>query len=568
MKKILFGLLLFSACTTSRQSTKVITNKETSGIVSLAVMPTSFTTDSVRPFVLDSLSHTVYVTPRFINGVAMDSWPVLQAASDFVMKTVGWRLKLAVGDYYISQPWMLCWLQGNEYVTVTYDIQGACYAMNAQPGYTSNIKPMFKDAPAIVMQLNKGTRIQDLTVEGLYTFPTGLNQIQVDTLRFDEWTDGQCADNRTAPYVGIVIDPFSDPAYFGSVWPRYSRLASYYVPGMSRSGSTAVTITGCAITKFVVGILVTGGWQYNGELINVAHNRIQNVKVCYAYSQAQSKANILEDLMSWGSQHTIVDGVNYGFTHNDASTAPFIDKMNLAGWTHQILNVYASTFPLSVKRVYAEGVFRVGIVRGLAGAHFDDMQIDFPNADPGLPSPDFYYAGYATTWTGGMLRQYNTRATRIVMDFPTNTFNGVMFNMPPIAWNGSAGGATPNMNSFVNCPMYYWKLTASQVLNSSNTNVYDLRTGVSGIDTLHVDKNTFNGWLDCNTVPTGLVVNDLLVTPKQCGDQYTTITTPNYTVGYVTSVVGKRIYLYGIGVGFHDGDIVVSPIHYGLKPLQ
>lgn len=539
MKKLLLGMFLVITCISSRAST-----------------------DSVQPFKIDTLTRTVYVSPR----KGGDSWPVLQAASDFCNTTLGYKIKLSQGNYYTSRPWMLCFLIGNNYSTVTYDIQGCTYAMNSQPGYTSNIIPQFTDAPAIIMQLNKGTRIQDITLQGLYRFPNTLNQTQVDTLRFDQWTDGICADNRTAPYAGIVIDPFSDPAYFGTVYPKYTRLLSYYAPGMSLGGSTAITVTGCGITNFVLGVLVTGGWQQNGELINFAHNKIQDVKVCYAYSQAQSKANILEDLMVWGSEHTIVDGVNYGFNHGDASTAPFVDKMNVAGWCHQLFNVYTLSFPFSAKRIYAEGLFKIGIVQGRAGTHFDDFQIDFAGEDPGLPSPDFWYAGYATTWTNCMLRQYNTRPTRLVLDNPANTFEGGCMNAPPIIWSGSAGGSNPWLPSFKNVAMFYWSGSASRTLNSDPTYVYDIRQGIQGWDTVHVDRKTFNGYLACPNTVTGIAVNELIGCSKQFEDQYKAITGANYPVGYVTSVVGNKIYLSNIGVGFHDGDIIPA-LHYTIRPL-
>ncbi|HMH24556.1 MAG TPA: hypothetical protein VK563_22400, partial [Puia sp.] len=507
-----------------------------------------------QTFLPDTLGHRIFVKP-VKDG---DSWPVLQSAADFCKQHVGYKIILGQGDFHISRPWELFWQQGKDYITVTYDIQGACYAMNAQPGYTSNIIPEYTDAPAIIMQDNKGTRIQDITIQGKYNFPLGLNQIQVDTLHFNEWNDHKCADNRTAPYAGIVIDPFSDPDYFGTVWPEYARMARCYVKGMSRNGSTAITITGCAITNFVVGLQETGGWQYNGELINVAHNRIQSCKVEIAWSQAQSKANIVSDLMVWGNTHTVFDGVNYGFTHNDASTSPFIEKVNIAGNCHQIFNVYASTFPLSAKQIYAEGLFKFGIVRGLVGAHFDDVQIDYQNADPGSPSPDFYYAGYATTWTGGMQRLYNTRPSRIVLDFPTNTFLGMTFNAPPVCWNGSG-----NLPQFNNCSMFYWYGTMTGVLSS---NAYDNRAYLGGQDTLHVNRSTFNGWFISGMPVTGLEVGDLLVCTKQFEDDYHTITGSNYPLGFVTAIAGRKISLSNIGWGFHEGDII-TPVHYKIKPL-
>jgi len=103
---------------------------------------------------------------------AGEEWRQLAGAAirfDFCKQHGGYKIILAQGDFHISRPWELFWQQGKDYVTVTYDIQGCGYAMNAQPDHTSNIIPEFTDAPAIIMQNNKGTRIQDITLQGSTT---------------------------------------------------------------------------------------------------------------------------------------------------------------------------------------------------------------------------------------------------------------------------------------------------------------------------------------------------------------------------------------------------------------
>lgn len=565
MKKLL-PLLLLAACSTTRYVPPVIApDPEVPPIVDTPVIryvhdtikiiqhDTVATTNLVfQTFYSDTVGHTIFVQPAKVG----DSWPALQAASDFCKVHGGYKIVLGQGDFHISRPWELFWLNDGDYVTVTFDIEGCGYAMNAQPAYTSNIIADFTDAPAIVMQNNKGTRIQDITLRGKYVFCDHLNQIQVDTLAFREWTDGYCSDTRTTPYTGIMIDPFSDPKYFDDQGaPMYARLAKYYVPGMSRNGSTAIMIAGVSVTNFVVGVVEGGGWQYNDELISIENCRIQSCKVIVAWSQAQSKVNSVKNLMVWGNTHTVFDGVNYGLTHTDASTAPFIEKVNIAGNCHQIFNVYASTFPLSAKQIYAESLFKIGIVRGLAGTHFEDFQIDYQNAAPGSPSPDAYYQGYATTWDGGFMRLYNTRASRIILDFPTNSFRGVMFNAPPIAWNTS--GQLPD---FSNCSMFYggWP---SSVLSSTG---YDVRTYLGGQDTLHVDRSTFDGWFNSVVPVVGLAVGDVLVCTHVFEDQGDGIIGSNYPIGFVTAIEGNRVSLSNVGWGFHTGD-VIAPVHYSIK---
>ena len=83
-----------------------------------------------------------------------------------------------------------------------------------------------------------------------------------------------------------------------------------------------MTISGCNIHNYEVGILLSPSNQQNGELIYVNDNEIDNCKVAYATTQAQAKGNKVTDLKVWGGVHTIFDGTNYGFYHGDGSCFP------------------------------------------------------------------------------------------------------------------------------------------------------------------------------------------------------------------------------------------------------
>lgn len=480
----------------------------------------------------------------------------------------GGRIVLTIGNYPISRPWVLAQLNstGSDYNLIGFNVVGEAYAFCTQPGYTVNILPQYTDAPAIVMQGNKGTLIENLNIVGLHKWPLSLNQIQVDTLSFNEWNDHICADNRTASYTGIVIDPFSDPVYFNNQGaPVYSRLSQYYIPGMSRNGSTGIRVTGCSISQFVVGILITGGWQYNGELISIDHNSIDNCKVACAWSQAQSKDNVIDFLKVWGNTHTVFDGVNYGLTHNDASTCPYISHVNVAQFCHQLVNIYSSNFSTSMRDVFAEGVFKVGRVNGFAGTLMDNMQITFPNWWGNLPSPDFYYAGYNTTWILPTLKIYNNLPTRIVLDFPTNTFEGGSMNAPPIIWNTYTDPKNGQFARFRNVGMGYYMGGGSSVLDS---NGYDVggRHYLGGTHRIHINRANFIGWfLASHGTAKVLSIDDLLVcNSKRYEDQNNSLVGSNYTLGYVTAVVGDTVKLRNMGVGIHEGEWQ-APVYYIIK---
>lgn len=487
----------------------------------------------------DSTAKTLLFNPLSAGG---DSYPMLQAAVDFCIVNPGYRIHLNAGDFHISHPLIVAKVYGADYGTVAIDLEGSVNAKNTNQAYTTNIFADFTDGFCIGLQLNKGTQIRNIHFGGRFAFPNTLGAVQVDTLRAEQWTDGICRDNRTSPYAAIVIDPFGDPATFTGSYQMYPGLESYYLPGMSRNGSTAINISGCSIYDFVVGVLVTGGFQYNGELINLSDSRIDNCKVCYAYSQAQSKANTVTDLMVWGGVRTIFDGLNYGFGHNDASTAPFIDVMNIAGNVYQLFDVFASTFPLSAKMVYAESMFKIGTVRGLAGAHFDDFQIDFPHAGGGVPSPDFIYQGTNTLWTACMLRLYNGQPSRLILDCPDNTFIGGSMNAPPVVWNTSNQLAT-----FQNVGMQY---TGAPSLNTNN---YDWQ-GAIDKTVIHVNRADFTGWYIASQI---VSPGDLLVTGRPFEPPVQMITGSNYPVGVVNSISGDTVRLQNIGVGIHDGETIL-----------
>lgn len=472
----------------------------------------------------------------------------------------GGRIVFTIGNYPISRPWILAQINstGSDYNLIGFNVVGETYAFSTQPGYTVNILPQYTDAPAIIMQGNKGTLIENLNILGKYTFPLGLNQVQVDTLTFAQWRD-ECADNRTAAYVGISIDPFSDTMYMYG-YPKYQRLLPYYISGMSRSGSTGIKITGCSASQFVVGILSSGAWQYNGELIDINHCSLNNCKVAYACSQAQAKCNKLEFIEVWGNCHTAVDGVNYGMGHTDASTCPYISKFNIAQACHQFVNIYSKNFSTSIRDVFMESTFKIGIVNGLEGTLMDNVQATFPNWGGGVPSPDFYYAGYNTTWILPTLKIYNNLPTRIVLDYPTNIFIGGALNAPPVIWNTYANPANGQFAKFSNVGMGYYK--GPPVLNS---NAYDVRHYLGGYDTLHINRSNFTGWFISHGTNKVLHVNDLLVhNSRRFEDQNSTIVGSNYPIGFVCGLPGDTVKLMNMGVGIHEGDIVV-PVYYTIK---
>jgi hypothetical protein len=479
-----------------------------------------------------------------------DDYPQLQKTIDYCLSNPGHRILLVPGHYPISHPLLVVKKSGNDYTQVTIDIMGAMNAKDAADPFCSVIIPQFTNGFAIGIQQGKGCTISNIKFSGKYGLPQRLGLVQIDSLSWQGWSDGICSDGRTNPYSAIAIDPFSDPGDYTSdtsLYQKYKGLDTFYLPGMRRSGSTAINITGCSIQGFVVGVMVTPSYQQNGDLINVLDSRIDFCKVCYAYSQAQSKGNQLNDLMVWGHVHTVVDGLHFGFLHSDGSTAPFINVMNIAGGVYELINASTAAYPVSMTNVYAEQLFKLGEIGGRAETYFNSLEVNFQLA-AGLPSPDFYFVGSNVIFTGCMLRVYNgqTKFNRITLNSPGTVFNGGLFSSPPVAVSGEGFTPGPTFNS-VN--LYY----TGGVLNNNN---YDSVCALASPLLLSVDRSTYSGYFTAANAAT-FAPGDVLFTAKQNeGGGVAPVTLPvmnyQYPLGFVSAVGSDTVYLQNVGVGIRD----------------
>jgi hypothetical protein len=514
MNRILFYSVLFVFCT-SRPA--------------FAGRPAA-ATDTALPFVL------LYPDP------SGDSYPELQRAIDNYINTgTGW-LMLMPGVYRISKPLIVAKIVGSDYGQVCLRMEGPAFAKDAPAKYMAHIIPTFNNTFALGIQKGKGCIISNICFSGQYLVPNTLSVLDIDTLPFEKWSDGKTSDNRTSPYAGIVIDPFSDRATFDATHKMYAGLQNYYLPSMSRGGSTAIQITGCSFRNFVVGVMVTPSYQQNGEEIDVTDCSISECRSAYAFSQAQSKANTVSRLQVWGGVHTIIDGGHFGFRRTDGATCPMVDVVNVAGATHQLIYSGSYAFPVTLKRVYAEGLFKIGFSGGFAGTHFEDFQIDFQNGFPGVPTPDAYFLGDGVVWDNCMLRIYNGGANcfRLIMMSPNNLFIGGSLSAPPVI-----NPLKPP--SFLHTQFYY-----TGGFLTTDKGGYDTILMASPEATVHCDRKTFNGYvLGLSKVR----VKDVLLTAKLNDEDANLLISVNnqYPLGFVTAVSGDTTYLQNMGAGIHSG---------------
>jgi len=532
-----------------------------------------------------------------LGDAGTDDWAAIQKGIDYVLANdhAPRTLYFPAATYHISRPLLIARFTGQGYRQASITLEGPVNAKDLSTG-GAVIAPRFANSFAIGVQLGKGVQIRDLIIRGMFHFPDRLNAIQIDTLAFNEWTDGNARLGPVSPYAGIAIDPFSDPAAYASEKDMYPGLRQYYVPGLSRSGSTAVQITGCSITDFVVGVMITPSNQQNGELIDVLDCDISNNKVAYAMGQAQSKECHVDRLKVWGATHTVFDNVTFGIRHGDGGGVPMVDGVNIAGNVKQLTNIAAQSFSGVFRNVYAEGLFRLGYAGGNASLSFEDCQIDFATQGPGIPYPDFYLAGSGTSFHGCILRTYmGDKGYRLVLAGNSDTYEGGTMNEPPVTANLNDCGLCPTP-LFRNVIMYY----AGGVLGSSNYGVtinthahgplnalgidpvyygntylftdpwqgmdlltkytynsgYERTVALTGTAVLHVDKRDWTGWFrltnpaDSALLQTGDIV---LTTGLPYQDQFSGMLATTYPVGFIRRIGHDTVWLRNLAYGMREG---------------
>lgn len=565
MKKLLLPILFLLSCGTTQQVTGPTVYVPSPPIHdTISVIHTVYV-DSVTIDTLNALAHdTILVAvPITVSPIPVayltpsptgDDYPQLQAAiNDFI--DGGPRIELSKGDFWISKPLIDAKIVNGQYVQVSLNIRGASNAANAPGTYVTIIHTRYRNCFALGIQLGKGIEIHDIGFMGMYPFPNSLSQNQIITLPWAAWSDGITSDGRTNPHCGIAIDPFSDSTFFdNNIYKMYDGLHQWYIPGMSRSGSTHVNITGCGFNDFVVGIVVSPSWQFNGELVNIEDVRADYCRASIAWTQAQSKENHITRLMSWGNTHTVLDGMHFGYWRGDGSTAPVIDGVSLAGVNYQLIQAEAYTFQLNLHNVYGEGLFKIGSVVGWKGMLCESCEVDFLQSDPGCPYPDYFFDGEGITWINPGFRVYGGNFGRITMNSHWNIFKGGSFGLPPVVMNDQ--GQLP---TFENTMIYYGS-------GPLTTNNYDtlLQMGNYWIRT---EKETFTGYIVTSNAylfhegdmlytsafnDQGDVPNFVLVKPNNW-----------YPVGSVESIGTDTVYIQQMGIGIVDSsEIAVRAVRY------
>ena len=495
---------------------------------------------------IDNTLHSITLAPMPDGG---DNYPQLQWAINRSQTQAGWKIFLTAGNYPIYSPLIVYARNGADYGQSYVWLEGPSDAINTPSCATIQD---FSNVFALGIQQGKGCTIKNIQFIGGYTRSYSFSPLQIDTLPPALWQDSIHSFNRSSPYAAIVIDPFSDPQYYDSAagTQMYRGLSSFYLPGMSPAGSTAITITGCGIYEFVVGVMVTPSHQANAEMINFTHSQITGNAFGYAFSQSQSKVNLVSDIMDWGGTYCIFDGVRFGIAGGDGAICPMIDGMNIAGFNHEFIEHYAAAFPVTIKRIYAEGLFMIGYLNAPMGADLQDWQIDFPQQH-GQPSPGVVLTGNNITFNADAFRVYNGSSlyNRLCLFGYNMTFNNGIFGCPPAMGNIVDGQiAVPGYPVFNRVLDYYCGTSMD------GTDTWDHITAL-GYRQVHYNPD-FTGYV-IGADTTQLSPNDLIVAPAYAKSYYSTWV-DNYCIGYVDHFHGDTTFLAVMGYGLtNDSSYII-----------
>lgn len=384
MKKILFSLLLFVSCATSRPPIIIVTPPSPPVIVTPPVKPPIIIPPDSTP-----------VTPG-------DDWsPFFQKGIDSCIAGNIPFYFIPPGRYVCKEPLILSnWSAAQGYYAAfSLQIIGASTFAGADGSGTILDFESMTDGFGIGIQAGKGCEIHGIKLIGAFNYVlTSAYNFYNSTLQ--NFTDGKCRDSRFSPYAAVVIDPFgpSIPADSG-----YRELASFYKG--STNGSTGTVIEDCYFTNWVIGIITSpNGQTHNAELTIADKIQFGNMKICVAGCQDQEKMNRVSNVMEWGVVHTCFALGLYGA----GSIGNWdLDHWNIAGYTNEfVYDNEGGYYPSYYSNIYAESIGRIGTIYSTNGTTFSNSSINFAGYKEAGSYTEGMISGYGVTFSGCQLRIY------------------------------------------------------------------------------------------------------------------------------------------------------------------
>lgn len=328
----------------------------------------------------------------------------------------------------------------------------------------TRINCTFNNGYAYGIQGGKGNIVDGIYFHGIFT-PPATSGYAFYSLPFSGFTDGSSLDTRYAAYAGIMIDPYGPSVPSGGGYPT---MTSFY-RGSNTGGSTGIIIRNVILSNFVIGAGTSiNGQTANAELMDWSDIQFANVKVCIVGGQAQEKLNSVRHVACWSSSYRFFDTDNYGFGQPGNW---YIDGVNIAGTMVDLVSRNSNYFfPLFIRDVYAEGLFRIGAFTDSVGGGIFDSALAFVPASVATIVPNWHCTGGVpirnTYLKYGDASRYRLSFNGI-FSFDTDYFDDVPYvfsDSGNISYQQGIGNTT-----FKNCTIF----NSSTVLGRTNDR-YDL----------------------------------------------------------------------------------------------
>ena len=216
-------------------------------------------------------------------GRFKDNADALQKGINTVLANLGPLRNFFIpkGLYIFGKSLTIASIRNGQYAHTTIHLYGESPFWDGGSGTT--LRYTATTGFALGLQLNKGTEINNITIEGQFKSPGGKDTTYFN-IPFEQYKDanGKCGDL----YAGIVID------YDGS---------------KNNSGSTAVKIHDVSVGNFTINYLVSpNGKTFNADILLFENIKCGDAKVGFASGQAQEKGNVIRGIYSWGRIHTLI----------------------------------------------------------------------------------------------------------------------------------------------------------------------------------------------------------------------------------------------------------------------
>lgn len=517
-----------------------------------------------------------------------DAITAINAGIQFCISQLGTELKFLRGNYSISAP-----IQCFKWTAGTFS-QVSISLIGETPGYITaqmtRIVPTFKDQPALIIQVGRSIKIQNLCFQGganTGALPT-YDQLLNDTSS-PWWNTGSARDSTYSPHCGIAIDPFCNglPADGG-----YPGLSAYYTANV---GSSGVFLENLNIKGFIVGVAIScsgGGTQLGDNMILEKCNLSAN-KVCVAVGQSQDRGVMIRDAFVLGGQ-VFVDTKRYGV---GTAGCPTIEG-GIIDYLKWFMNVTTGNYQNgTIRSVFSESIYSLGFYAGAYPLDIETCYFKFAIAGVvGTAAPDNHFTVQGTVNVrGGLWTQYSnvprslsiangTGATKIIR------FEGVTFDTQPVFNDPTTGFELVNCSWRYESGRFTDTIRGSIAVSAGRTQASILASGGALIEGAN---NTRRVWTD-QEGPVADSIETVAITVTSPGvatftaaevgyyqvgmcvqvltNAFTpwsgtnpsglTISSINTQIGYVTGIVGSVVTLGEVPLSVTSGSYSLGTYRY------